>query len=113
MSGSEDKDGGSEELRSRALAAQERLRAGLHDLAVAADGSLVDEVAAVEASLDEYDALLTEDRDGTLGWNADARERIARCRAELNHLVAGRAHRTDVIGMVRLVVPRVEKGGEA
>lgn len=97
-------------LEARALAAQERLRGGLRRLAVAHDEDLPTALTAVREALDEYDALLTEDlRDKTLGWPEDARERISRARVELKHLEQGRAHRKDVVGMVRLVIPRFGK----
>jgi hypothetical protein len=94
-------------LEARALAAQERLRGGLRRLAAALDEDVPQELAAVREALDEYDALLSEDlEEKTLGWPEDARERISRARVELKHLEAGQAHRRDVVGMVRLVMPR-------
>jgi hypothetical protein len=100
------------ELQDRAREAQERLRTHLRRLAAANDESFAPELQAVRDALDGFEALLNEDRDRVLPWTEDARERIARCRVELKHLESGQALRKDVIGIVRLVVPRFEKDVE-
>lgn len=100
------------ELQDRAREAQEGLRTHLRRLAAANDESFAPELQAVRAALDEYDVLLTVDEGRVLSWTEDARERISRCRVELKHLEAGQALRKDVIGMVRLVVPRFEEDVE-
>lgn len=100
----------SEALR-QARTAELRLRTRLTDLATAEDDDFTEALKAVEEALAGYEELFRGDA-GRLSWPADAEDRFATCRVELERLHAGDVHRRHAIGTIRLVMPRFTAPGE-